>query len=61
VDVSDVLMIVMVGAFFTIATWYVRLCDRVVGRDPIDHLDHLDHLENEAATSSTVTPRSAPR
>jgi hypothetical protein len=37
VDVSDVLMIAVVCAFFGMATLYVRLCDRVIGPDPAEN------------------------
>jgi hypothetical protein len=48
--VSDVLMVAVVLAFFTLAVGYVWLCDRIVGPDPLGEPD----LEAGLVTSKEV-------
>ena len=50
---DDVLMIAVVGAFFGMATLYVRLCDRVIGADPLD----APELDPNAGTEVDRDPR----
>lgn len=33
---ADLLMVVVIAAFFVLAATYVRLCDRVIGPDPLE-------------------------
>ena len=54
---SDVLMIVVVCAFFGVATLYVRLCDRVIGPDPVESEPEGLALEGHEPVSGHVDPR----
>jgi len=50
-------MIVVVCAFFGVATLYVRLCDRVIGPDPVESEPEGHAFDGHEPVAGHVDPR----
>jgi hypothetical protein len=46
--VADLLFVVITIAFFVVCVAYVRLCDRIIGPDPVPESGAERSLESEA-------------
>jgi hypothetical protein len=46
----DVLMLLLIAAFFAVCVAYVRWCDQIIGPDPADLADERESRIPEGAT-----------
>jgi hypothetical protein len=49
--VADLLFVVITIAFFVVCVAYVRLCDRIIGPDPVPESGAERSLESEAVST----------
>jgi hypothetical protein len=49
--VADVLFVVITIAFFVLCVGYVRVCDRIIGPDPVPPRAPAEDDEREAVTA----------
>jgi hypothetical protein len=54
----DVVMVLLIAAFFGVCIAYVWWCDRIIGPDPVDLADDEDHHPEFVSPHSSSTTYS---